>query len=305
MSNESFWIDGKIYNRKEAIFNLEIGALHYGSSVFEGILSVKIKERSENKVVIFHLKEHIQRLLNSANILGLNINYSQDEVIEAVKSLIKFNGLNNYYIRPILFSRGDYSKLFSNRKNTTLGILLHKFNFKLFKLKMYFPISLVCLDKFIIPFTGKYASLKASGRYLINILAKKEADSLGYDDAVLFDIRGNLAETTTANIFMVKDNKVITPLLGNIIDGITRKTVIELLSDMDVEVKQEDISKEELLNCDAFFLTGTATGIVSVKQIDKKRLNFRHRLIVELQNRYLDIITAKEKAFQDYITYIS
>jgi len=136
MSNKSFWIDGRICSKRESLFNLEIGALHYGSLVFEGILSVKIREASENKVVIFHLEEHIQRLLNSANILGLNLNYSQDEITEVIKSLIKINGLSSYYIRPILFSRGDYLKLFHGRKNATLAILLHQFNFKLFTLKM-------------------------------------------------------------------------------------------------------------------------------------------------------------------------
>jgi len=90
-------------------------------------------------------------------------------------------------------------------------------------------------------------------------LAKKEANNLGYNDAILFNLRGKVAETTSANIFMVKDNKVITPPLGNIIDGITRKTVIRLLLDMNVEVKQEDISKERFLNFGALFLTGTAT----------------------------------------------
>ncbi len=292
-----YWVDGKVYNKKELFIDLDANSLHYGLAIFEGILALKLK----NDVILFRLNEHIERFFKSADLLGLDIVYSKDDIIKAIKRVVKLNGLNSYYIRPILFSKDSYLKLLPSKRNTSLAILLKPFNLRLFSLKMKIPISLACFEGLINPFCGEYSSLKASGRYLISALAKKHASELGYDDVVLFGKDGNITETSTANIFILKNNEIKTPPLDNVLDGITRKTVIGILSKMSVRIKQEEITKKELLNSDAAFITGSAKGIVSIKKIEKKKLNSSHGIIKELQERYIKVITGSDPNFSSLV----
>ncbi len=284
------WIDGKLVNMKDSLISLELGAFHYGSVVFDGILAVEISRENKKKVVLFRPAEHIDRFLKSASIMGFNLKYSNNEIIKIIENTIRFNSLSSYYIRPILFSETAYFKLLPGRSGARLAILLKPFHFRLFSLKMKIPVSLTCCDSIINPFSGDFSSLKVSGRYLINILAKRQARRSGFDDAVLFNCRGYVTETTSANIFILRKGKVQTPPLGNIIDGITRRTVIEILASMGISVIERGITKEEILDSDAIFTTGTATGIVPVKQIDKIKLNSSHILVREIQRRYIEII---------------
>lgn len=296
-----FWVDGKFIDKKNSLFSLELGALHYGSVVFDGILAIETPEKNKKKVALFRPTEHIDRFLKSANIMGLNLKYSNNEIMEIIEKTIRFNSLNSYYIRPVLFSKTDYFKLLPGRSSARLAILLKPFYFRLFALKMKIPVSLICCDNIINPFSGGFSSLKVSGRYLINILAKRQARRLGFDDAILFSHNGYVTEATSANIFILRKGEVKTPPLGNIIDGITRRTVIEILASMGISVIERKIAKEELLDSDAIFTTGTATGIVSVKQIEKTKLNSSHELIQRLQKKYIQVITAQDDNFGKYL----
>lgn len=299
-----FWLNGRMYKKEEAAVKLESGALHYGLAVFEGIITVGIKERGKRQIVLFRASEHIDRLLSSADILGLSVKYSHNDIIMAIKDVITSNGWRSYYVRPLVYSQDNYLRLTRRNIPSILAVLIKPFNFQVFSIRMRIPISLLCFEGMSNPFKGKYASLKASGRYLINAVAKRHADLSGYDEAVLLDQNGHVSETTAANIFLIKDNKIYTPPLGNIIGGITRKTAIDILYAMGIMVGERDISKGELLGSDAIFITGTAAGIVAVRQICHRRLDVTHRILAELQNRYLNIISAKDKEFSNHISYV-
>jgi branched-chain amino acid aminotransferase len=226
--------------------------------------------------------------------LGLQSPYSAVEILEAIKTTIAANGSGSSYVRPILFGRTDYLCLAPKRQAASLAILATRFSFRLFSLKMKRPMALGVFEDLINPFSGAYASLKASGRYLINSIAKRHAALSGYDDAVLLDRRGDVTETTSGNIFILKANEVVTPPAGNIVEGITRNTVIAFLHDMGIPVRERQIPKSELLASDAVFVTGTAAGIVGARSVHLRKLDRKPAFLRELQRRYLRLLEAQD-----------
>lgn len=301
-----FWVDGRMQPSREALFHLELGAFHYGLAAFEGILAIRVGRRGEGRsgVALFRAHEHITRLFLSAAGVGIDTRYTAEDVIGAIRTTVGYNGLNTYYIRPLLFREGDYLRLVHKRTPVRLAILLNSFHFRFFTLTMRRPIALTAFDGLINPFGGAFASLKVSGRYVINMLAKKHAVSLGFDDAVLFDSRGNTTETTSANVFVKRGNELLTPAVGNIIDGITRRTVIKILHQMGIQVREGVISRDELLSSDGMFITGSAAGIVPVARIGDRKFSTRIPWLPELQKRYLDALTGRSGEMQGYLTYL-
>ncbi len=301
MKRGRLWVDGRLQEAGEVSLSPETGALHYGTAVFEGIVAV----RSRQGLVLFRAQEHMARLLNSAALLGMGLGYTQEELVGALKDTLRDQAAGrSYYVRPVVFDRNDYSRLLAKRKKVSLIILCRPFDFRLFALRMKLPVSLCIFDGLPLVFSGRFATLKASGRYVVNALAKQEGVRLGYQDSLLCDVRGNLAEATSANIFVVHKEGCLTPAPGNIIDGITRKTVISMMEQMGITVKQLALNKDMLSEAEAAFITGTASGIVAVKRIGKKTLNSRHALVRKLQDEYLGLISGRQGQVDGYLSYV-
>ena len=257
------WLDGKLVPWRDAKLHVLTHALHYASCVFEG-------QRAYNGRV-FKLTEHSQRLHRSADLLGFKIPYSVAEVDAAARQVIEANKLVDCYVRPVAW-RGSEMMGVSAQKNTIhLAVAAWQW-------PAYFPPELrargirMTISKWRrpAPDTAPTAS-KAAGLYMICTLSKHAAENEGYADALMYDWRGRIAEATGANVFLVQKGELHTPTPDCFLDGITRRTVIELARRRGIKVTERAIMPEELANTDEVFITGTAAEVTPVGEIGPHR----------------------------------
>ena len=258
--NEGYiWYDGELVNWKDTKIHVLTHGLHYASSVFEG-------ERCYDGR-IFREIEHTKRLHHSANVLGCEIPYSIEEICEIRKIVLKANNISNGYIRPVAW-RGSEMMGISAQKNTIhLAVAAWEWP------SYYSPEARLKGIKLQLakwrrpsPETAPI-STKAAGLYMICTLAKHEAEKNGCEDALMLDYRGYIAETTSANIFLVINNEIHTPKPDCFLNGITRQEVIKIANEKDIKVIERYIDLEELANADEVFVTGTAAEITPVSEI--------------------------------------
>lgn len=257
--NGIIWMDGEFLPWREAKLHVLSHALHYGSAVFEG-------ERAYHGKV-FRLREHTERLLQSGRILGFNIPYSADEIDAITVELLKMNNMTNAYVRPIAWRGSEDMGVSAHSKKIHLAIACWAW-------PSYFsPEARAKGIKLMIspwarpaPNTAPTAA-KASGLYMICTLSKNMAEEKGYNDCLMLDWRGQVAEATGANVFMVKDGTIHTPTPDCFLDGITRRTVMDLARGLGYKVVERAIMPDELATADEVFLTGTAAEVTPVGQI--------------------------------------
>ncbi len=255
------FLDDEIIEWSEAKLHVLSHGLHYASSVFEG-------ERSYNKKVFKEI-EHTNRLIYSAKTLGFNLPYNSDEIIEIRKKILEANNISNGYIRPVAW-RGSEMMGISAQKNK-----IH-FAVAAWEWPSYFsPEAKLKGIKLNIskwkrpdPVTAP-VNTKAAGLYMICTLSKHEAESQGYDDSLMLDYRGYIAEATGANIFFVKSDEIHTPIADCFLDGITRQTIISIARDKGISVLEKRIQLEDLSEYQECFVTGTAAEVTPVNQIGK------------------------------------
>jgi branched-chain amino acid aminotransferase len=251
------WIDGKLVPWREANVHVLTHAMHYASSVFEG-------QRAYGGV-IFKLSEHSARLRKSAELLGFELPWSVEEIDEACNEVVKANGLVDAYVRPVAW-RGS-EQMGVSPKGTKPHLAIAAWNWG-----KYFPPEIaekgLRLDiapwRRPAPYTAPVHS-KAAGLYMIASLSKKHADERGYDDALMFDWRGQVAEATGANAFFVKEGALYTPTPDCFLDGITRQTVIDLARRLHVEVVERAIWPDELESFEQMFITGSAAEVTFIR----------------------------------------
>jgi branched-chain amino acid aminotransferase len=259
------YINGKYYEREEAMISVFDHGLLYGDGVFEGI-------RSYNRLV-FKLEEHIDRLYESSQGIMLTIHLSKDEMIKAVVNTLKLNKLNNAYIRLVV-TRGIGDLGLDPRKCKGASIIIITDSIALYHEKLYkegLAIITVPTPRNIPEALNPQIK---SLNYLNNILAKIEAINSGYEEALMFTAHGYVAECTGDNIFIVKNKSVITPpaYLG-ILKGITRQCVMDIAEKQGLKVKEEVITRHNIFTADECFLTGTAAEIIPVVRVDKRTIN--------------------------------
>jgi len=265
---EIFWLDGEFVGSNDARVSVLSHALHYGTGVFEGI---RAYARSDN-VYIFRLKEHMERLKDSAKIYFMDLKNSVDDLCSATVELIAKNEMRcQTYIRPIVFKGFGGIDLNLTKAPTHVAICPFKF-------ESYFENQKSGLDTCVsswrrISDVSTPPMAKACGHYLNCAAAKVEANLNGYDEAILLDSNGFVSEGTGENIFIVKDGKLVTPpLSASILNGITRDTVITLASEMCVQVAERNIARAELYTCDEAFFTGTAVEIMPILTVDRRQI---------------------------------
>lgn len=301
MMNGKIWMNGKYLNKNEGTINISTGALHYGTSIFEGILCIKIK----NRCAIFCLQDHIDRLFESINVLNFKIQYSKEEICNAIINLVKVNRYSSCYIRPIIFKDTSYLDLESKKGRPIVAILCKRFNHNMFLLQMQKEVKVIVSKKTKNLWIDNLTKAKISGKYLNSVIAKKEAREKGFDDAILLNERGIVTEATSANIFFVKDETIKIPTRYNTLSGITQDSVIQIGRDLGYAVVEQDIKVDELYSADEIFLTNTAKGIISVSQVNSKKiLDLSQKRITEvLRNKYINIIVGRDSAYQKWLTY--
>jgi branched-chain amino acid aminotransferase len=291
------WFNGKFVRWQQAKIHILTHALHYGSGVFEGIRCYKTK----NSPAVFRLKEHIQRLFNSAKFLEMKIPFSKREIQKAIVELIKLNKIEECYIRPIVFY--GYGKMGLNPKgaNIDCAVILWPWG-KYLKDKVKVKIS-----QFIrLHPKSVISSAKVCGYYVNSIFATFDAERDKFDESILLDYRGFVAEGPGENIFIVKNKKLLTPKLGSILPGITRDSIIKIAQDLKIKVIEKDISVKELKNCDEAFFTGTAAEITPIYQIDEKIINKGEvgEITKILQEKFYQIVHGEDEKYKNWLTYV-
>lgn len=257
--NTVLYLNGEFVKASEAKIDLYSQSLHYGYAVFEGIRSYK-NVNGETK--IFKEQEHYDRLRHSAQSMNMPYPWTNEELIAATYEVLKRNNIQDAYIRPVVYAPANMSFVPNEESFIFIEVweMLPFFGEKLLK---------VMTSPFQRPNPkGFKITAKASGHYVNSILASQDAKAKGYDEALLTDMNGFVAEGTGANVFYEKDGKLFTPAPGNILPGITRATVLELCNELDISVEEKQITIEELKEADAVFFCGTAAEVIGWDSLD-------------------------------------
>jgi branched-chain amino acid aminotransferase len=285
--NTILYLNGEFVKATEAKIDLYSQSLHYGYAVFEGIRSYKTVS-GETK--IFKEAEHFERLKRSADALNIAYPYSTEELIHVTYELLKKNNLQNAYIRPLVFAPANMSFTLNDESFITIEVWeMGRFlGDKLLKI-MTSPFERPNPKAFKM-------EAKASGHYVNSIMASQDAKAKGYDEALLNDVNGFVAEAPGANMFFEKDGKLFTPSLGNILPGITRATVLEICHELDIPVEEKFFTTEEVKKADAAFFCGTAAEVIGWESLDDVKLkkDWNESLGKIIQDAYKARVIEKE-----------
>jgi len=284
-ANTAIYLNGSFVKAEEAKTDLYGQSLHYGLAAFEGIRAYK----THNGTRIFKVREHYERLKRSCELTGMPYPWDNEELIRATYRLLQLNKLKDAYIRPIVYS-GPNMTLIAPQE-VSIMICAWEWGAYLGDKLLHVGIS---------PFQrpnpkSTFVEAKISGHYVNSILATTRAKKEGFDEALLLDMNGNVAEAPGANIFIEKNGRLYTPALGHILAGITRATVIELCRVLDIDVVEKAISTEELKSADSAFFCGTAAEIIGIHTMDD--VVFRQRwsdsIGATLQRAYKNLVLDK------------
>ena len=295
------WFDGKFVLGTKAKVPVTTHAIHYGTSVFEGIRAYW----NTKNLFIFRLKEHTKRFRNSGKFYHISLNFSDKQIENAIINLCKKNKLRkSCYIRPFYFV-GQYGINLHVTKKAPTRIAIITFPFGDLFNKNGISATVSKWRKFSDVSTPTQA--KMGGNYLNSILATQDAKQRGFDEAILLDQSGDVSEAPGENIFLVKNNELITPpLSSSALNGITRKSIITIAKDMGFKSKVRKVSKKELKLADEVFLSGTAAEITPVIQIDKKRIKASKvgNITKLLMTAYSNIVMNKNKKYSQWLTRV-
>ncbi|OEJ67089.1 branched-chain amino acid aminotransferase [Magnetovibrio blakemorei] len=258
----SIWYDGEMVDWRDAKVHLLTHALHYGSGVFEGVRMYGGQ--------IFKLREHSERLINSARIMGFEIPFSVEQIDQACVDACAANSISDGYLRPIAWRGSEMMGVAAQKNTIHLAVAAWEWPSYFSPEARAKGISLKTSKWRRPPPESAPVHAKATGLYMIATLSKHDAEQAGYTDSLLLDWRGQVSEATGANIFMeMGDGKLHTPIPDCFLDGITRRTVIDLARSRDIEVVERVIMPDELANATQIFLTGTAAEVTPVGKIDE------------------------------------
>jgi len=301
MKTDFIWMDGKMLPWDEAKIHVITHALHYGSGVFEG---TRFYNTSEGPA-IFRLSDHTKRLFFSASSLRLPINFTEEEVNEATKEVVRINKLESGYIRPLAFF-GE-GKMGLRPEGATPRLLIACWPWGKYLEDRPLRIS---ISKYIrIHPKSLVTEAKVTGHYVNSILAVQDAVSdRGYDEALLLDYEGNLAEGPGENLFLVKDGVLHAPKTGSILPGITRQTVIQSAKEkFGIETIERTIHPDELWEADEAFYTGTAAEISPISSVDDRNIadGKEGEITKKIKDLYFRIVGGKEGKYNSWLTHIS
>ncbi|MEK6584307.1 MAG: branched-chain amino acid transaminase [Nitrospirota bacterium] len=302
-SSEKIWMDGKFVNWKDANVHVLTHTLHYGVGAFEGIRCYKTADGP----AIFRLDEHVERLFMSSHILQINIPYTREEIREAIKDTVRINRLESCYIRPIVFIGYGSMGLYVEDNPINVAVAVWEWGAYLGDEGLEKGIRAK-----ISSFTRHHVNIsmtraKVPGYYVNSILAKKEVKAAGYDEAILLDPDGYVAEGSGENIFIARKDIIKTTPLTSILAGITRETIIQVARDMGLTVVEERFSRDDLYIADEAFLTGTAAELTPLREVDNRIIGSGKRgpVTKRLQDAFFSIVHGKDSRYKNWLTYVS
>ncbi len=303
MKLKKIWLDGKLVDWDDAQVHILTHSLHYGVAAFEGVRCYKC---DDGRSAIFRHQDHTRRLFDSAKIYLMNIPYTTDEIIEATKQTIKANALKECYIRPIVFIGDGVMGVNPGKNPIRVSIICWEWGAYLGDDGLSKGIR-VKTSSFIRHHPNiMLTKAKVSGNYVNSILSKLEVTRVGYDEALMLDPQGNVAEGSGENIFFVKDNVVFTPPLTSVLPGITRASVITLLSEMGYEVREQHFSRDSLYIADEAFFTGTAAEITPIRELDDRTIGEGKPgpVTKAIQDAFFAVVKGNNKKHIDWLDYL-
>ena len=301
---EKIWLDGKFVPWHEANVHVLTHTLHYGLGVFEGVRCYQTKNK---KSAIFRLHEHVDRLFNSAIVLGIDIPFSQKEIFTAIQLVVRKNKLKECYIRPIVFLGHNQMGLNPNGVDVRVAIAAWPWGTYLGDegLSSGIRVRISSFTRHHVNITMTRA--KACGHYVNSILAKTEAVRDGYDEAILLDSQGYVSEGSGENIFLLSKGRLKTPALScSNLEGITRDSVFDIAKHLKIEVEEGRITRDELYIADEVFLTGTAAEITPVREIDNRTIGNgkRGKATTRIQKMFFEIVHGNHAKFKKWLSEV-
>jgi branched-chain amino acid aminotransferase len=296
------WMDGSFVNWADANVHILTHSLHYGLAAFEGIRCYKGKSGS----AVFRLRDHVDRLFESAHIGMMNIPYEKKQVAEAIIETVRVNKLDACYIRPLVYIGYGAMGVYPGNNPIKLAIAAWKWG-------TYLGDDALAngIRARVSSFTRHHVNVsmtrgKISGYYVNSILAKQEAKADGYDEAILLDTEGYVSEGTGENIFLVRKGRIKTTPLTSILEGITRDSVIDLAREQGIAVTEERFTRDETYIADEVFVTGTAAELTPVREIDNRRIGTGKPgpITLALQKRFFAIVHGEDATHESWLTRV-
>ena len=297
------WMNGKLVPFKNAKVHVLTHALHYSTSIFEGIRCYDTPDGS----AIFRLPEHVDRFFNSAKMYSMKMPYSKKKITDAIVNTVKANKLKQCYIRPLAYY--GYGTMGLTPTNNKVDVSISCWEWKMGESKAGKFSGAKCkISKWIrIDSKSQPMQAKSAANYSNAALARMEALNAGYDEAIMLNNKGHVAEGSAENIFVVKNGKITTPPLdADILNGITRDSAIKLLKSNKIKVIEKNIKISDLLKADEIFMTGTAAEVKSVTRVDKTKIGNGKigEVTKELQDSFMDTVMGKNKKFRSWLRFI-
>ena len=297
------WFDGQLVDWRDAKIHVLTHTLHYGCGAFEGVRAYN----TAGGTAIFRLQEHTQRLFNSAKILRMTIPFTQDQVNEAQKEVVRVNKLESCYLRPLTWIGSE--KLGVSPKGNTIHLMVAAWAWGAYLgeegMKRGIRVKTSSYTRHHVNITMTQA--KAVSNYSNSILANMEALDDGYDEALLLDSAGFVSEGAGENVFLVKDGVIYTPdLSAGALNGITRNTVLHIAKDLGVEVVQKRITRDECYIADEMFFTGTAAEVTPIRELDRVQIGAGQRgpVTEKVQNAFFDIVNGKNATYAHWLAKV-
>lgn len=296
------WYDGQMVNWRDATTHVLTHTLHYGMGVFEGVRAYKTDEGA----AIFRLQDHTNRLFNSAHILQMKMPFTKQEIMDAQKAAVRENNLDSAYIRPMAFYGAEAMGIAA--KTLSTHVICAAWSWGAY-------MGDDAITKGIRVKTSSFArhhvnitmcKAKANGNYMNSILAHQEAANDGYQEALLLDVDGFVAEGSGENIFIVRNGKLYTPDLTSALEGITRDTIVTLAKELGIEVIEKRITRDEVYTADEAFFTGTAAEVTPIRELDNRAIGTGSRgpMTEKLQTLYFDVVKGKSAKHAHWLTLV-
>jgi branched-chain amino acid aminotransferase len=294
------WKDGHMIEWRDATLHMLTHSLHYGMAIFEGVRAYKTVDGT----AIFRLKEHTQRLFNSAKIFQMQLPYDMETLMAAQRDVVRANQLESCYIRPLAWIGSEKMGVSARGNTIHVSVAAWPWGAYLGEEGLAKGIRVKTSS-----FTRHHVNVsmvraKASGYYINSILANQEVTAEGYDEALLLDTEGYVSEGAGENVFIVKAGKIYTPDLASCLDGITRDSVLTMARDLGIEVIEKRITRDEIYCADEAFFTGTAAEVTPIRELDNRTIGAGSRgpVTEKLQSLFFDVVGGKSAKYKHWLT---
>lgn len=296
------WMDGRLVEWEKATIHVLTHSLHYGCAAFEGI---RCYQTHDGRAAIFRLKEHVQRLYDSCKIVLIDIPFPFDTIFEACRETVRANEMKETYIRPIVFIGEGAMGVHPRQNPTRIAIAVWKWGAYLGEeaAQKGARIKISSYNRHAV--NSIMTKGKLTGSYVTSVLAKREAVALGFDEALMLDPEGYVAEGSGENVFIVRDGRIKTTPLTSILPGITRASIMQIARDFGYEVVEQRFSRDELYVADEVFFTGTAAEVTPIREVDWRQIGAGKPgpITTKIRATFMDIIRGKNEKYASWLTY--